>query len=201
MVTFVTEHWYYAMLTPEEKHRLLEIAREAIANALEGKPQPRVPAPGGGLSRGGGAFVTIRIDHELRGCIGYIESTDPLSEVVSEVAVKAAFDDPRFPPLLPKEFRRSSLEVSVLSPLRQIKDVNEIEVGVHGLVIELGSRRGLLLPQVATEYGWDRMEFLTNVCRKAGLARDAWTSTDAKIHVFSAEVIAEEDPVVRSDHA
>ena len=189
------------MLTPEEKHQLLKIARDAISSALEGKSQQRLPVAAGGLARPGGAFVTIRIGHELRGCIGYIESSNPLARVVAEVSVKAAFEDPRFDPLRASEFRDATLEVSVLSPLRQVKDADEIEVGLHGLVIELGGRRGLLLPQVATEYGWERMEFLANVCRKAGLPRDAWSLPGAAIFVFSAEVFAEEDSFVRSGHA
>lgn len=183
------------MLTNEEKRELLKIAREAIGSSLQGRPY-RMPVPGqGALAQPSGAFVTIRIDHDLRGCIGFIESSEPLATVVADVAVKAAFEDPRFPALTSSEFNRALLEVSVLSGLKPIKDIGEIEVGVHGLLLELGHRRGLLLPQVATEYGWDRVEFLNNVSRKAGLARDAWMDPQAKIHIFSADIVEEEAPV------
>ena len=189
------------MLTPEEKRELLRIAREAIAAALQGKSQRRGSTPSGGLASPSGAFVTLRLGHELRGCIGYIESAEPVADVVAEVAVRAAFEDPRFPPVTPAEFRKISLEVSVLSPMRRVGDISEIEVGVHGLVIERGGRRGLLLPQVAVEFGWDRMEFLANVCRKAGLPREAWMGPGAALYVFSAELAAEEDVLIGPHHS
>jgi len=183
------------MLTPEERRELLRIAREAIHCSLEGR-EFKTPAPAQGvLAQPCGAFVTIRIDHDLRGCIGYIESTAPLVDVVAEVATKAAFEDPRFPPLTSAEFSRAALEVSVLSPLRVISDIEEIRVGEHGLLLELGHRRGLLLPQVAVEYGWGSEEFLENVSRKAGLPREAWRDPKATIYIFSAEIAEEEAKV------
>jgi AmmeMemoRadiSam system protein A len=136
--------------------------------------------------------VTLRKDHELRGCIGYIESRFPLADVVGEVAVKAAFEDPRFPPLTVSELEEITIEVSVLSPLQPVHDLEEIQVGVHGLLIELAGRRGLLLPQVASEYRWDRETFLENTARKAGLPRNAWKDPQAKIYLFSAEIAGEE---------
>ncbi|MBM2841719.1 MAG: hypothetical protein HW412_2247 [Bacteroidetes bacterium] len=129
-----------------------------------------------------------------------MESLLPLAEVVGEVAVKAAFDDPRFPPLARHELDRASLEISVLSPAHQIKDKDEIRIGEHGLMLELGSGKGVLLPQVATEYGWNAEEFLEAVCRKSGLYRFAWKDPDAKISVFAAEVIDEEE-VLREHQA
>jgi len=180
------------MFTPEEKRELLRIAREAISDALESRQAPDMRPAEGALARPSGAFVTLRLNQDLRGCIGYIESNEPVRAVIAEVAVRAAFDDPRFPPLTAEEFRNIHIEISVLSPLRQIRDIGEIEVGVHGLVLELGQCRGLLLPQVATEYGWDRLEFLGNVSRKAGLPRTAWSDPGARIFVFSAEVFEEE---------
>jgi len=180
------------MLTQEEKRELLKIAREAISRALQGKNLPKPVSNLGGLMQPSGAFVTIRIDHDLRGCIGYIESVAPLADVVADVAAKAALEDPRFPPLTSAEFTRATLEVSVLTPLRVISDKEEIRVGEHGLLLELGHRRGLLLPQVAVEYGWDREEFLNNVSRKAGLPRDAWRDPNATIYIFGAEVVEEE---------
>jgi AmmeMemoRadiSam system protein A len=185
------------MLSPEEKRELLEIARESIAHALVGAHAPeRITVGGreytGGLAEPSGAFVTIRIGEDLRGCIGYIESTMPVGEVVSEVAVKAATEDPRFMPMSQGELARATLEVSILSPLKQVARVEEIEVGRHGLLLELGRHRGLLLPQVATEYGWDREKFLEYTARKAGLPADAWKDPEAKIYSFSAEIIHED---------
>lgn len=187
------------MLTPEEKRELAVIARKAIGDALHGRSSVvQIPAEGN-LAHPGGAFVTIRIEGNLRGCIGYIQAPLPLAEVVAEVAQKAALEDPRFPPLEPEELDRASLEVSVLSPLQRITNVHEIQVGVHGLLLELGHARGLLLPQVAVEYGWDRETFLENTARKAGLPRHAWKDPEAEIYIFAAEIIHEEDHVERGE--
>jgi AmmeMemoRadiSam system protein A len=185
------------MLTPEEKRELLEIARQSIAHALVRDRGGRQGHVGGrtytgGLAEPSGAFVTIRIGEDLRGCIGYIESTMPVGEVVSEVAAKAATEDPRFMPMTQGELARATLEVSILSPLKQVAHVDEIEVGRHGLLLELGRHRGLLLPQVATEYGWDREKFLEYTSRKAGLPAEAWKDPEAKIYQFSAEIIHED---------
>jgi AmmeMemoRadiSam system protein A len=181
------------MLTPEEKRELLAIARECIAGALEGTTAPTRTPQSPGLLRQSGAFVTIRIDHSLRGCIGYIESVRPLAEVVCEAARKAALEDPRFPPLTPSEFEQITLEISILSPLQLVTDIEEVQVGAHGLVLELGSRRGLLLPQVALEYQWDREAFLDATAKKAGLYKNAWREPEARIYTFTAEIIQEAD--------
>jgi AmmeMemoRadiSam system protein A len=190
------------MVTPEEKQELLEIARESIALALatdsssaryEVSQRRKNRPPSGRLAEPSGAFVTVRIGKDLRGCIGYIESHLPLAEVVREVAMKAATEDPRFMPMSQSELARATLEVSILSPLKQIADVGEIEVGTHGLLLEMGRHRGLLLPQVASEYGWDRETFLDNTARKAGLPQKAWKDPEAKIFVFSAEIIEEQE--------
>ncbi|HCV42366.1 MAG TPA: hypothetical protein DGH68_02695 [Bacteroidetes bacterium] len=185
------------MLTQDLKRELLEIARSSIAAALQEGATRRGGAldlhPSQELLHPRGAFVTIRIDRELRGCIGYMESLLPLAEVVSEVAARAALDDPRFPALTPSELEQATLEISVLSPMRRIYNKAEVQVGTHGLMLELGFSKGVLLPQVATEYGWNAEEFLEAVCRKSGLHRLAWREPDAKISVFSAEVIDEEE--------
>jgi AmmeMemoRadiSam system protein A len=183
------------MLSPDEKRTLITIARGSISAALSlpgagGRPVEE-PA-GGALATACGAFVTLHIGGELRGCIGYIESEEPLSKIVSEVAVKAALEDPRFPPLTPAEYPRISVEISVLSPPKKISAVDEIEVGRHGLLLQHEWHRGLLLPQVAAEYGWTREEFLENVARKAGLPRTAWRDTATELYVFTAEIINEE---------
>ena len=180
------------MITEDERRQLLAIARDAIARSLGDTPAPH-PAPcAGRLAEPGGAFVTIRIGGQLRGCIGYIESPLPLAKVVAEVALKSARQDPRFPPLLPGELGEAALEVSVLSPLQPVKDTGDIRIGVHGLLLELGPHRGLLLPQVALEYGWDVGEFLENTCRKAGLREGAWKDPGSKLFMFTAEVCNEE---------
>ncbi len=128
----------------------------------------------------------------LRGCIGFIEARKPLARTVEEMAVAAALQDPRFPPLREEELKEISLEISVLTPLRKTADVGQIEVGTHGLYVRKGSRAGLLLPQVATEYGWDRDTFLKETCRKAGLAPDAWRDPETEIYLFSADVFGDE---------
>ena len=154
-------------------------------------PTPKIgecPAP---LHQLSGAFVTIREENELRGCIGYIEGIKPLVEAVQEVAAKAAIDDPRFLPVSEEELGVIEIELSVISPLKHIKTVDEIEVGKHGLLIELRNYRGLLLPQVATEHKWDRETFLNQTARKAGLSSYAWKDPDVKISIFTAEIFGE----------
>lgn len=179
------------MLTSEEKRELLTLARESISCALHDRqPKNRYSA---GLGAPSGAFVTLRLDNELRGCIGYVESDQPLAEVIVETAVKAAFEDPRFPPLTLAEFDRVVIEISVLSPLRKIKMMDEIEIGKHGILLELCGQRGLLLPQVAVEYGWDRKTFLEFTAKKAGLPPEAVQDPGICIFTFTAEVVHEAD--------
>ncbi len=180
------------MITDDERRQLLAIARDAIACSLGNRPIPDPSSCAGRLAEPGGAFVTIRTDGQLRGCIGYIESPLPLAKVVAEVAVKSARQDPRFPPLSSGELEEAALEVSVLSPLQPVKDIGDIRIGVHGLLLEHGLHRGLLLPQVALEYGWDAEEFLENTCRKAGLKEHAWKDPGARLFMFTAEVCNEE---------
>jgi AmmeMemoRadiSam system protein A len=191
------------MLSADERRAALAIARASIARGLHLRHPDAAPADlnaegyegalTGALSDSAGAFVTLRMNHDLRGCIGYLESSDPLSSVIDEVSEKAAFEDPRFPPLTPGEFPRMRVEISVLSPMQRISSINEITIGTHGLLLEQGWHRGLLLPQVATEFGWGREEFLENVARKAGLPKTAWRDDKSKISIFSAEVFEEED--------
>jgi AmmeMemoRadiSam system protein A len=135
-----------------------------------------------------GAFVTLKKHGELRGCIGHIIGDRPLAETVATMAVAAAFEDPRFPPVKEEELKDLDIEISVLTPLRRINNVEEIQVGLHGIILQQGGHSGLLLPQVATEYGWDRNTFLEYTCRKAGLPPDAWKDERTTIHVFSADV-------------
>lgn len=180
------------MLTSEERSYLLRAAREAIRTELEDAKSEVPPRPPRSLLERQGAFVTLHKGRLLRGCIGFIEGVKPLLDTVREVAVKAAFEDPRFPPLMTAELGEVHIEISVLSPLELVADVSTIEVGTHGLVLEIAGRRGLLLPQVAVEYGWDREEFLRNTAQKAGFPQDAWRRPDARIYRFSADVFGEE---------
>jgi len=178
-------------LADDEKRELLRIARASIQAELAGKKPPAAKGQGT-LDEKRGAFVSLKKRGHLRGCIGFIEAKKPLARTVEEMAVAAAFQDPRFEPVRREELKDVKLEISVLTPLRKVADVGEIEVGTHGLYIRKGSRAGLLLPQVATEYGWDRDTFLKETCRKAGLAPDAWRDPGTEISLFSADVFGEE---------
>jgi AmmeMemoRadiSam system protein A len=178
-------------LTTEDKKELLRIARESIHAAVNGTPGPKLGTLNAALTRLSGAFVTLHIGDELRGCVGYVEPRYPLGKTVYDVAVKAAFEDPRFFPLSSAELEMVDIEISVLSPLEKVKEISEIEVGIHGLVVEAGYRRGLLLPQVATEYKWGRTEFLNHTAIKAGLPPDAWQQPEVSIFRFSVDRFSE----------
>ncbi len=175
-------------LTEAEKQTLLDIAKKTIESRLTGKGIPDFHVDSEILKEKRGAFVTLKKHGHLRGCIGYIEARKPLYKTVSEMAIAAAFNDPRFPPLTRDEFSNITIEISVLSPLKEIKDVKEIEVGSHGIYIVKGFNCGLLLPQVAAEYKWDRMTFLAETCCKAGLHPGAWKDEGCKIYIFAADV-------------
>lgn len=169
---------------------LLQIAREAISARLAGRA-PRFPASPPELSAPCGAFVTLKVGAELRGCIGHIGARQPLVDAVKDAAASSAFNDPRFPPLRPEEWPRVRIEISVLSPFEPVTDLQRITVGVHGIMVRSGYRSGLLLPQVATEQGWNREAFLSHGCRKAGLPADAWRSPQTLIEIFTAAVFHE----------
>lgn len=171
------------------RESLLALARRTIASRL-GLPTERwQPVRDPGLDVPRGAFVTLHAHGSLRGCIGYIEAVEPLWAAIEEMANAAAFRDPRFPPVTAAEFGQLELEISVLSPLAAATP-DQVVVGTHGIVLAQGRRRGLLLPQVATEQGWDRETFLEHGCMKAGLPPDAWRS-GATLEIFSAIVFGE----------
>ena len=177
------------MLTSETRRRLLTIARDALEARVRRTRRATVPAEEtSDLKRG--AFVTIFCKDELRGCLGRITSDMPLPELIGYLAQEVADSDPRFEPVLPGELADISLEVSVLTPEREIASVDEIEIGRHGLIIEQGSRRGLLLPQVPAQHDWDRETFVAQTCLKAGLPSDAWRR-GARMFVFEAQVFGE----------
>jgi len=180
-------------LTAKEKSALLDIAKKAIAAKVNNKDMPKLTVDSETFREKRGAFVTLKKRDHLRGCIGYIKPVKPLGETVQEMAVAAAFHDPRFPSLKPDEVRDLTFEISILSPLKRIKDINEIEVGTHGLYIVRGYNSGLLLPQVAVEYEWDRETFLQETCHKAGLPPQAWLDKETEIYIFSADYFGDTD--------
>jgi AmmeMemoRadiSam system protein A len=175
-------------LTDQEKKSLHHIARTVIEARANGSAPPSCEAETPTLQEKRGAFVSLHSRGRLRGCIGYIQAVKPLYKTIQDMALAAAFQDPRFPPLGKDELADLDIEISVLTPMREITDVSEIEVGTHGLMIISGNYSGLLLPQVATEYGWGREEFLEHTCMKAGLPPSAWKDKNAKILVFSADI-------------
>lgn len=184
-------------LTLSEREALLLRTRRAGAIAVGVSPGSVVPPePSGRLAEPGMSFVTWKRLGRLRGCIGSVEPVRPLWADVEGNAVHALLRDPRFPPVAPPEFPHLRADVSVLSPFVPISDpLAAIEIGVHGLLVERGSRRGLLLPQVAVEWGWDAETFLRHACLKAGLPEDAWREAraPATVFTFAAEVFGEED--------
>ena len=180
-------------LTGEEKRYLLALARRTIQAHVRGVPleyeEPESPT----LREERGAFVTLYKQGQLRGCIGYIEGIKPLYLTVIDMAEAAAFNDPRFPPVQADEVDELDIEISVLTPLRKVTDLREIEVGKHGILLRRDIYQGLLLPQVATEYGWDRETFLNQTCLKAGMSPGCWKDPETEIFIFSADIFSEKD--------
>jgi uncharacterized protein len=177
--------------SPEERRILLEIARNSIASGVAGEPPPgdapsfaSLPDLSVRLLKPRGVFTTLYLRGQLRGCVGYAMPLYPLFRAVAETARAAAFNDTRFWPVALDEIPDLKISLSILSPLFTI-EAEQVEVGRHGLLITLGSRRGLLLPQVPVEHGWDRIAFLEQTCYKAGLPRDAWKS--ASLQAFTTE--------------
>jgi uncharacterized protein len=181
------------MLTQDQRSRLLRIARDSIQAVFDGRRLQLDPGLlDSELKRPSGAFVTLHsAAGDLRGCIGSIEPVAPLCEAVASNAVNAAFRDPRFHPLQRQELEGVRLEISVMSPIEVVSSIEEIAVGRDGLIIRHRGRAGLLLPQVATEYSWDRETFLAQTCVKAGLPQASWRAEECRIERFSAEVFSE----------
>jgi AmmeMemoRadiSam system protein A len=188
-------------VTPEEREALLSDARESIAATLEnrlpsyrrsGELKQALKEGRSVLDKPRGAFVTIHIGGELRGCIGRMDAADALEKTVRTMAVEAAFGDPRFPPLNQKEFPRCRLEISVLSPLEPCADPLSVQLGVHGLYLVHRGRSGVLLPQVAVEQGWDLDYYLTSISLKAGLPPRSFESPGARLYTFTAAVFGED---------
>jgi AmmeMemoRadiSam system protein A len=178
-------------LTDEERQALLRAARESIAAHFQ-RRRPQLPAPAGALAENRGAFVTLhRPDGELRGCVGMMQSDRPLLETVARMAVASATEDGRFEPVTEAELPGLVIEISALGPLQPIHP-GEVEVGRHGLLIAYMGQRGVLLPQVPVEHGWDRETFLAHTCHKAGLPPDTWRKTGVELKGFTAAVFSEQ---------
>ncbi len=183
-----------AMLNKEQRARLLKIARDSIRGHLESGDKLEVRESDPLLIDELGAFVTLHKDGQLRGCIGNFTARDPLYLTVRDMAVAAATEDPRFPPLSLKELDGVDIEISVLSTPEKVKSAEEVELGKHGVMVKKGFRGGVFLPQVATETGWSKEEFLSTLCtHKAGISADSWKDGSADIYTFTAEVFSEKD--------
>lgn len=174
--------------SPQERELLLHLAHLAIDTELE-QGEMALPAIPEHLQQQRGAFTTLHLEGDVRGCVGYVFPVAPLFQTVIETARAAAFQDMRFLPVTREEARQLQISISVLSPLFPIK-AEEVELGKHGLLVTQGNRRGLLLPQVPAEHGWDLKTFLEQTCRKAGLASDAWQH-EATLEAFTAEIFGE----------
>ncbi|MGH9452686.1 MAG: AmmeMemoRadiSam system protein A [Terriglobia bacterium] len=177
-------------LTEADRKLLLDYSRSVLARSVRGLPAPVLENASPALHIPCGAFVTLRPDNgELRGCIGRVTTSEALFQTVADCTVDASTHDPRFSPVTPEELAGLLIEISVLSELTEARP-EDVEVGRHGLLISMGLRRGLLLPQVPTEWGWDRERFLDETCLKSGLPPHAWRH-GARVQVFTAEVFRE----------
>jgi len=180
-------------LNEQQQRTLLDLARWTIEQYVLNRTVPDLPTGDPAFEPQRAVFVTLHKHGELRGCIGSLEPHQPLAEAVRSSAVSAATQDPRFPPVTPGEVGELEIEISVLSPLREVASADEITVGEHGVVVSEGMRRGVFLPQVATEQGWDRDTMLTALCaHKAGLPPDAWRH-GCDLSVFTTQVFSEGD--------
>jgi AmmeMemoRadiSam system protein A len=177
------------MTNDSDRALLLRLARNAIAAHVAGT-SPEQLAQNDVLSRRAGVFVSVHRDGDLRGCIGHLAADVRLDQVIAQCAVAACSEDPRFKPVTSAELEDIDIELSILGPLEAITGPDDIEIGRHGLLVEQDRRRGLLLPQVATEWKWDAVTFLAQTCRKAGLPADAWKRAD-HLWRFEAEVFGE----------
>ena len=179
------------MLRSEEKRALLDLARKTLESYFTDKTTPQCRLFDGALAEKKGAFVSLHNGEDLRGCIGQLSPDDELHDVVQHCVISAALEDTRFMPVTKAELAELNIEISVLTPFRRIQRIEDIEVGKHGLYIAQGYFRGLLLPQVAVQYGWDRIMFLRQTCRKSGLPESAWQDPRTAVHTFEAEVFSE----------
>jgi len=177
------------MLNTIQKNRLLEIARQSMITFVKTGERQVFKEDDPLLNESLGAFVTLHKNGQLRGCIGNMIGRGPLYGTVAEMAIEAATGDPRFPIVSPTEIDKIDIEISVLSKMKCVKDISEIKIPGHGVLVRRGFYSGVYLPQVADETGWGKEEFLTSLCRdKAGLSDDAWKNPDTELYIFTAEV-------------
>jgi AmmeMemoRadiSam system protein A len=177
-------------LTEEQQQILLNIARKTVEAVAGEKPLPSPPPREGVLAEARGIFVTLHRNDQLRGCIGYIMGVEPLNTAVIRMAKAACSEDPRFPRVKPDELEDLQIEISVLTPLEKVENVEDISVGQDGLLMKNGFYQGLLLPQVATENNWDREQFLNHTAMKAGLPTSAWNDPLTEIFKFQAQIFS-----------
>lgn len=180
-----------SVLNEAEGREVLRLARASLESWVRSRRKLEPPATSGALAEKLGAFVSLHTkDGQLRGCIGHMEGQGPLAREIIELAIAAGVHDPRFDPVSAAELPNLVYEVSVLSPMQRTAAA-QVEPGKHGLLIRRGARSGVLLPQVATEHGWDRETFLQHTCMKAGLPPDAWRDAATEIYTFTAQVVPE----------
>ncbi len=177
-------------LTAEEERACLKLARETLERYFKTGEEMRSPIKSGRLKEKRGAFVTLHVGGDLRGCVGYPLPVKPLDETIIEMALAAATQDTRFAPLQTNELKKLKIEISVLGLPEPVADPSQVQVGCHGIIVSKGFYRGLLLPQVPVEQGWDRETFLCHGCLKAGLPPEEWKK-GAKLEVFTAQVFSE----------
>jgi len=180
---------YKSPLTEKEKQELLALARKTIIEYVQHKRTPEPALNNPRLQANGATFVTINRNHHLRGCVGNVQPVMPLGRSVTRNAVAASSEDQRFPPMTPGELADMEVEITVLSPLEPLSDVKDIRIGMHGLYLVKGRNAGIFLPQVPVEQGWDLTAYLEQLGLKAGLAKDAWKDKDARLFIFTADII------------
>jgi AmmeMemoRadiSam system protein A len=177
-------------LSETERKEILEMARNAVVEAVSPGQSRQVGPHASLFQENRGVFVTLYVRGKLHGCIGVVQGNERLAESLPRCAASAALHDPRFSPMRPEDLGTLEIEVSLLSPLERIQP-EQIEIGKHGLLVEQGIRRGLLLPQVAVEHGLSREDFLKETCHKAGLPKEAWNSAETRIYGFSCEIVSD----------
>lgn len=185
------------MLNQSQQQELLKIARKTIESYIISGKTPDFIVTEPSLIEKRGVFVTLRKERSLRGCIGYIMPIEPLYRAVSKMAIESATGDPRFPPVTKDELSKLVIEISVLTIPERVKNLNDIFLGTHGVIVKKSGHTGVFLPQVATETGWSKEQFLAELCeQKAGLPADAWKDPDTELFTFSAQVFEESEPAV-----
>lgn len=180
-----------AQLSESGKEEALSLARWCLKKVIRGRNKPKPHLGDSLFTEKRGVFITLKSGGNLRGCIGTVEPVFTIEKGICEMAEGAATRDPRFPPITAEELDKISIEISILTPLEEISGPSEIEVGTHGLIVEFGQFKGLLLPQVAVEEKWDENQFLNYTCQKAGLPKDTWKAGNCKIFRFTATVFGE----------